>query len=304
MARDTTRIYELPEKIRKLTDWAGNCGITELASINSLARKIDVPESTLKHAISNRISFELQRRISEAFGFSIEWTEWLDRQAGSVARRDSAESFFDRFQKWKSAHAKITIVSDGTTTKIDRRFADFSFAVPGSFDPIDDEAEIPLILSIAFDRRGYPVWVEEASETLIVGLREVDLEISHDQAQRKIEAKDIECEGGADGNFSAFLEGLEPPWWIVSTTDQRLMGRRLPNDGCDCVCRGFGIGDKLTATMKARVDSCVVGMQGNLFKGESEAKKAFIDHLVRLTALQGAEAILGTQILEVVPKDD
>jgi hypothetical protein len=56
--------------------------------------------------------------------------------------------------------------------------------------------------------------------------------------------------------------------------------------------------------MKARVDHCVVDMDGSPFADESEAKQAFIDHLIRLTALQGAEAVLGTQILKVTEEDD
>jgi hypothetical protein len=84
--------------------------------------------------------------------------------------------------------------------------------------------------------------------------------------------------------------------------DLGLAGTRRRNDGKDCLCRNFVAGDELRAVMTARVSDCFVSVSGQPFDDASEAKRRFIDHLAKLSALGGAEAILGEQAVKVVEK--
>ena len=139
-----------------------------------------------------------------------------------------------------------------------------------------------------------------------MGLTGADLQLFHpDRKGARIIASEITCHGDdAEGNFQGKVEGLAP-WWILNVAaseSERLMGRRLRNDGKDCVCQGFRTGDEIRAVMTARVNDCFVIVAGETFQDLSQAKLRFIEHLIKLDVLKGTEAVLGEQVLKVVEK--
>jgi hypothetical protein len=156
-----------------------------------------------------------------------------------------------------------------------------------------------MTLSLSFDRRGWPVFHD-----LTVRLKEVDVQLKHERGLESIEAFDLDCSDEAEGNFRGRVDGLSPHW-IISVDkgdDLGLAGTRHRNDGKDCLCHNFVVGDELRAVMTARASDCFVSVSGQPFGDASEAKKRFIDHLAKLSALGGAEAILGEQVVKVLKK--
>ena len=130
------------------------------------------------------------------------------------------------------------------------------------------------------------------------------MQLKHRRTPESIEAAALACRDEVEGNFCGKVDGLSP-YWIISVVkgdDLGLAGTRRRNDGQDCLCRGFELGDEIIAVMTARVSDCFVPVSAEPFDDASEAKKRFIDHLRKLDALGGAEVTLGEQILKVVEK--
>jgi hypothetical protein len=307
MAQAIQQVFELKKKLRELQDWAKQADRRELLSERAIANTIGLNRSTLKSNIQNeRMSLANQEALADSFGFNVAWPEWHDFEAARVRpsdrRRDTAAAFLERFLASKSRTVCPTIESGLTEKYLDRRFADFSLSVAGSFVPHSQADGIPLVLKLSFDRRGWPILLD--GEVLTVGLKQADIQLFHSRKNAAIEVFDIECLSEAEGNFRGKVEGLSP-WWIVSvngTNDLWLMGRRLRNDGKDCVFRGFHIGDKVKVQMTARVNDCFVRVPSEAIEGMSTAKTRFIEHLHKLAALNGTEAVLGEQILTVVDR--
>lgn len=309
MAEEIQPIFELDEKLRGMQSWAAQKNRSDLNSERAIAKSMGVKRSTLKSNIErHKMSVANQEALAGAFGFSVTWPEWNDpdaiRTTPSDRRRDTATAFLRRFSAIKSKAAFLTIEAGVTEKYLDRRFADFFLAASGSFEPKLPSEGIPLVLSLSFDRRGWPVLLEGTQEVLTVGLKQVDLQLFHSRESAKIIASEISCLNEEEGNFKGNVEGLAP-WWIITTAAKDalwLIGRRLRNDGNDCVCQGFQVGDKIRVAMTARVNDCFVKMPGEPFEDNSEAKIRFIEHLHKLAVLKGTEAVLGEQTLTVVDK--
>jgi hypothetical protein len=181
-----------------------------------------------------------------------------------------------------------------------RRFFYLRLAMAGSYDASDTSASaggIPMCLSLHFHPRGWPV-----DHDLTVGVREVDVQLIDARARGGIEISAFECSEG-EGNFTGKTDG-DPPYWTVGVKGDEpgLAGTRRRNDGRDCICRGFEAGDEIVARMTARLNDCFVQPSGRFFIEESPETQRFLDHLRKLEALGGAEAILDQQVLEVVEK--
>jgi hypothetical protein len=309
MAKDVQLLFELSKKLRRLQDWAAQSDICSLRSEHEISKSTDIPRSTLKSNLNQgRMSVANQQKLAELFGFSIDWPEWRDqdasRDAAASKRRDTAGAFNERFLRRKSQAARLTIEAGPTRKHIDRRFADFSLSVAGSFSPSPAIEQIPLMLSLSFDRRGWPVLFEETNDVITVGLTEVDLQLFADRSTARISALPIECHGTSEGNFEGRVDGF-PHWWTIRMAEQgalSLAGSRLRNDGQDCICEGFQAGDTIRAVMTARVDKCFVRLTGEPFEHTSEARIRFIKHLTKLHVLNDAEAMLGEQLLTVIDK--
>jgi hypothetical protein len=306
MARAIQPIFELGQKIRRLISWA----IEETAaprSEHAIAKAIGAHWSTFKSNLTaEKMSVDNQKKLAAVFGFELDWPEWRDPSVARATlrehRRDTAEAFLQRFLQHKSKGTCLTIEAGLTAKHIDRRFADFSLGVAGSFTPSSDSDEIPLVLKLTFDQSGWPVLFEETNDVLTLGLTEVDLQLFSDRPTAKIVALPISCQSRTEGNFQGKISGF-PSWWRITVAAgdiPTLVGRRIPNDGRDCTCQGFQVGDKIRAVMSARVDKCFVSLAGEPFEGISDARTRFIKHLVKLNALAGAEAVLGEQFLTVV----
>jgi hypothetical protein len=170
----------------------------------------------------------------------------------------------------------------------------------GSFEPSSAANEIPLVLSLSFDPRGWPVFLDL---DLTVWLTEVDLQLIHKRDGASIETFAFDCRDKTEGNFCGEVLGVSR-WWRINLADdsKKLAGTRRRNDGKDCVCKGFHADDKIEAIMTARVSDCFVTVDGTPLDDDSEAKKRFKEHLLKLAALRGAEATLAEQILTVVEK--
>lgn len=301
MSTDVQPVFELGRKLRGLMDWAASTG-HEACSVHGIARASGIARGTLNSNIEReQMAPDNQEALATACGFRADWPEWRDpaavRTTPADQRRDSATAFLDRFFAHLAAGRRLTIEAGITKSFVDRRFAEFAFALPGSFEPAADAGGIPLVLSLSFDRRGWPAFPD-----LTVGLKEVDVQLFHARKPEAIEAVELACRGEAEGNFHGAVEG-HSPYWIISVVagdDACLAGRRRRNDGRDCECRGFRPGDEIRARMTARVSDCFVRLSGQPFDDASEAKKRFIDHLIKLEALGGAEATLGEQVLQVV----
>jgi len=254
------------------------------------------------------MSLTNQEALANAYGFRVDWPEWHDhaaiRTTPADGRRDAAVAFLERFLASKSRGACLTIEASSTEKYVDRRFANFSFNVSGSFEPSPQCNKIPLVLSLSFDRRGWPILLDRSMEVLTVGLKQVDLQLYQNSKSAKIVPSDLECHSDNERNFRGSLEGLST-WWVIAVAAsdaQWLMGKRLRNDGADCVCEGFRAGDKIRAVMTARVSDCFVKVTGEPFDGASKAKILFIEHLHKLAVLDGTEAVLGEQTLTVVDR--
>lgn len=299
---DVQPIFELRSKIVGLMKWAQAAGRTRLSTLRGLDEQAHVIRySTLQSSMEREsISFRNQKALAKAFGFSVNWREWRDPDTGvrptGSERTDSAKAFLKRFEAQKLSGARLTIEAGTIRTNIDRRFADFSLGLPGSFESAENKG-VPLLLALSFDRRGWPVFPD-----LTVGLKQVDLQLSYERSGASIDTVAITCDRSGEGNFEASAEGLSP-WWIISVANggsDCLSGRRRRNDGEDCICNGFRAGDQIRALMTARVSDCFVKVSGQPFEDSSEPKIQFIEHLLKLAALKGAEAILGEQVLTVI----
>jgi hypothetical protein len=303
------QIFELSKKLSHLHDWAKRSNNNLLSSERGVANAAKIPKSTLtSNRDQGRMSVANQLKLAELFDFETDWPEWHDqetiRQTPSDKRRDSAENFAERFSRRKSQAASLTIAAGRTSKHIDRRFADFSLSVAGSFAPSPEARKIPLILSLSFDRRGWPVLFEETDNVITVGLTEVDLQIFADRSTAAVTTLPISCHGESEGNFEGRADGF-PYYWTISIAEQgslSLAGSRLPNDGEDCICEGFHLGDTIRAVMTARVDKCFVRLTGEPFEDKSDARIRFIKHLAKLHVLKDAEATLGEQLLTVIDK--
>jgi hypothetical protein len=304
---DVQDIFELRSKIVGLLNWAKEAGKSGLDSLHALddRAKADekakvAPYSTLQSVMkTGRISVRNQKALANSYGFSIDWREWRDPRATRTTvperRGDSARVFLARFHAHKASGSRPTIDAGPTRIKVDRRFAEFAFGVSGSFEPSTKISSIPLILSLSFDRRGWPVFHD-----LTVRLIEVDVQLKHKRAPDSIEALPLTCRDEAEGNFIGTVDGLSPYWIIRVKDDVGLAGTRRRNNGQDCICHNFQIGDELVAVMTARVSNCFASTSGLPFDNLSEDKNRFVEHLCKLDALGGAEVTLGEQILKVI----
>jgi len=309
MAEKIQQIFELQKKLCGLQDWARQTSRGDLMSERSIARSIAVNRNTFKSNIRNeRMSVATQQALADTFGFSISWPEWRDPDVVSTTppgrRRDTGAAFLEKFSAVKTRTACLTIESGLIEKYLDRRFADFFLAVAGSYEPQSHADGIPLVLSLSFDRRGWPILLDDMKEVVTVGLKQADVQLFHNRKTAMIATTDIVCHSEAEGNFQGNSEGLSP-WWIITVTgkdDLWLMGRRLRNDGRDCICRGFQTGDKISVLMTARVSDCFVRVPREPFEGTSDAKIKFIEHLHKLAVLNGTDAVLGEQILTVIDK--
>jgi hypothetical protein len=311
MTEELQLIFELRKKLRGLQDWAKRTNHCELTTERAIATSINVKRSTFKSQIQNdRLSVSIQDAVADAFGFSVSWTEWRDpkipRLTPSERRCDTATAFLEKFEASKAGAAYLTIQAGPVEKHLDRRFADFFLTVPGSFDPQAQRDGIPLLLGLSFDRRGLPIPLDGTTDVIAVGLKQADIQLFQIEknANAKIVASEISCGGDSEGNFRGSVEGLSS-WWVitVATSDDRwLMGKRLRNDGQDCVCSGLKMGDKIRALMTARIDNCFVEIAPKSFDGKSQDKIRFVKHLHKLAVLNGTEAVLGEQILRVVDK--
>jgi hypothetical protein len=296
-------VFELRSKIKGLTNWARSAGMTDQSTLRALDKKSHVIcYSTLQSDMNaDRMSVGHQAALAKAFGFRIDWREWRNPDdAGKEAadkRADTAKAFLERFTAHRSSRTRLTIEIGPTKAHVDRRFAEFAFALSGSFEPSIEADGIPLVLSLSFDRRGWPVFYD-----LTVGLKEVDVQLFHTRKPESIEAFALICNDKSEGNFQGNVDG-HSPYWIINVAygdDACLTGTRRRNEGQDCICHGFQVGDEILALMTARVSDCFVRVSGQPFDDASEAKKQFIEHLAKLAALKGAEAKLAEQVLTVV----
>jgi hypothetical protein len=307
MATDVQPIFELSKKLRGLMDWAIQSNAGALTSVHAVARTTGINRSTLNSNLANeQLSRANQEALAKAFGYHLDWVEWRDTNAARSTpagqRRDGADDFLNRFSSHKSSGVRLTIEPGLTKVHVDRRFAEFGFVLSGSFEPSAGTNSVPLALSLSFDRRGWPVFRD-----LTVGLKEVDLQLFHDRPPVAIEFFPLGVRDDAEGNFQGIVAG-HSPYWIINIVDNAitrgdqaiLAGTRRRNDGKDCICHGFQVGDEIRALMTARVSDCFVRVSGQAFDEASQSKMKFIEHLSKLAALNGAEAVLAEQIMAVV----
>lgn len=303
----TQYVFEAKSKFAGLIEWAKRTNVGKLTSERSVARTIKTSYGTLSSALkSGMLNIALQNAIAEAFGFSPDWPEWRDPKAHRLSpatqRRDTTPAFSSRFNAHKEKPECLTAISELTIANFDHRFADFDF---GAIEPPDSTIgtnQIPLALSISFGRRGLSFFLEDSADTVTVGLKEVELQLFFDRKTARVQASSVSCRGQDDGNFAGNVEGLRP-WWVFTVTKRNapwLAGRFARNDVRACICSGFEHGDKLRAHMTVRVNTCVSELKGTTFEAMSEDKKKFMRHLFKLTALNGVEATLCTQVLTVV----
>jgi hypothetical protein len=306
-------VFQLDLKINGLVAWAKGNGDSKLYSLRALEKSEVIAYSTLQSAMkAQRMSVGDQKALAAAFGFDIEWREWRDpdpkRAAALHQRCDKAEAFLEKFYARPRSGVFLTVDAGSTTTRVDYRVADYSFAVAGSFDPSVRTAEIPLVLSLSFDERGWSL-VYDAT-ILTVGLKSVDLELFPMRDRAPIGDVSVKLSElthtVAEGNFRGIVRGLhERPWWIISNPNgECISGVRRRNDGRDCTCKGFRSGDEIQTRMTTRVSDCVVSVSGQAFESASEAQKKFIEHLAALEVLKGAEVILAEQTLKLVEQHE
>ncbi len=310
MARESQFIFELKQKMDGLFEWAHSKGL-DLDSPYAIARNTPLKRNTIVSNLEvSAMPPATQQVIAREFGFSEDWPEWrnpdIPRNTPGEQRNDTAKLFLEKFRLNKAAGLRLTIQSGRTQPRVDSRFADFSLLVSGSFSPSEDTNEIPLILRLSFDERGWPVLIEGDADILTVGLKEVDIRleaVGQDRTSGEIVANPIVCHSDTEGNFSGVVRGFRRDWWVIKVSsdgDAWLSGVRAPNDGQDCICRGFRPGDIVRAVMTARINGCFVELTGRPFENISTAKKVFIAHLIKLGVLDGAEAVLAEQDLTLV----
>ncbi len=295
-------VFQLREKVQGLNKFAEE-NKEPWKALNSLARAMRIPETTLKTNLkSGGMSEDNQRELAKLCGFSTDWPEWRDpnasRRTPPHQRRDTAEAFVARFKARKSEGTSLTI-ERGPAKYLDRRLAQFEFAQSASFEPLSQATGIPMVIFLWFSDRGKAV-----SHDLTVGLKEVELQLLNTPSPESVEAFPLACLSGDAANYHGTVHGLSP-YWIINVVEGKegcLAGLRRPNNGQDCIFRGLQAGDEIMAQMTARVSDCFVSLTGQRFDKESDAKKQFIEHLVKLKALQseGGEAVLGVQTLNVI----
>jgi len=303
-------VFQLDLKINGLVMWGKRNGDSKLCSRLALEKSEVIAYSTLQSAMkAQRMSVGDQKALAATYGFDIEWREWRDPDAKRTTaldhRRDSADAFLEKFYARPPSDVFLTVDAVSTTARVDYRVADYSFAVAGSFEPSMQAAEIPLVLSLSFDERGWSLVYDVT--TLAVGLKSVDLQLfpRRDGApigDVSVKLSELACDTFAEGNFRGVVRGLdERPWWIISNPNGGyISGVRRRNDGRDCICDGFRAGDEIQTRMTARVSDCVVVVSGRAFDNASEARKKFIEHLAALEVLKGAEVTLAEQTLRAV----
>ena len=307
-------LFELRLKINGLMDWARESGIRDLSSLHAISRSIDMRHSTLRDCISmDRMSVAQQKALAAAFGFDIAWLQWRDARATkhtvSGQRTDSAKAFIERFiahsksnPRLSKSNPRLTIAA-GLTNTMDRRLAEFSFGLADSFDPAARPNPIPLVLSLSFDPRGWPVFFDPKLN-LTIRLTNCDVQLFHERPSAAIEASDIACDHEAEGNFHGRV-GLSA-WWSIGTTDRAvgLAGRRRRNEGEDCLLRGFMAGDQIRALMTARVSDFLINVGGEEFTNPNFniIRERLIAHMLKLGSLNSdtTEVILGEQLLKVI----
>jgi hypothetical protein len=306
-------VFQLDLKINGLVAWGKRNGDGKLCSLRALEKSEVIAYSTLQSAMkAQRMSVGDQKALAAAYGFSIEWREWRDpdpkRTTARHRRRDSAEAFLEKFYARPSSGVFLAIDAGSTTTRVDYRVADYSFAVAGSFKPSMQAAEIPLVLSLSFDERGWSL-VYDAT-VLTVGLKSVDLQLFPMRDGAPIVDVSVKLSElthtVAEGNFRGTVRGLrERSWWIISNPNgECISGVRRRNDGRDCVCEGFRPADEIQTRMSARVSDCVVSVSGQAFDTASETQRKFIEHLATLEVLKGAEVFLAEQTLKFVEQHE
>lgn len=302
-------VFQLDLKINGLVAWGKRTGDSKLSSLRALEKSEVIPYSTLQSAMkAQRMSVGDQKALAAAYRFDIEWREWRDpdpkRTTALDQRRDSAAIFLEKFYARPPSGVFLTVDASSTTTRVDYRVADYSFAVAGSFDPPMQAVEIPLVLSLSFDERGWSLVYDVT--VLTVGLKSVDLQLFPMRDGAPIGDVSVELSElthtVAEGNFRGIVRGLhERPWWIISNPNgECISGVRRRNDGRDCVCDGLRAGDEIQTRMTARVSDCVVSVSGRAFDDTSEAQKRFLEHLAALEVLKGAEVTLAEQTLKVI----
>jgi len=299
-------IHELRQKISGLITYAKEVGWHDLVSLRAMQRANIINYSTLQSNMRDGgMSIGNQNRLARAFGFDIKWPQWRIASAAPTRsgsnRTDTATAFLHRFREHKRQGSRLTMDAGMTGKYIDRRFADFRLAVAGPYDPSSAGSEIPLVLSVSFDPRGWPVFLD-----LTVCLAEVDLQLipncdgESTETSGSIETIAFECRDQNEGNFRGEVHGVSQ-WWRIRTADssKTLAGTRRRNDGRDCICKQFRCGDEIKAIMTARVSDCFVTVDG-IPLDTGEPKERFKEHLMKLAALRQAEATLAEQILTVV----
>jgi hypothetical protein len=284
-------------------------------TVEELAAALGYRNHSSLYPVNGKLPVPAQSLIRQLYGIDEDSQCWEYFQAGDdenfkaeyrrshpIKKAEPQKATLAGGDVAKSSSGSCLVIEAGRTkTKVDRRFAEFAFTMAGSFEPSANADGIPMVLSLSFDRRGWPIFHD-----LTVRLKEVDVQLKHEheRAPESIEAFALACRDHAEGNFAATVDGLSP-FWIVGRAggdDVGLAGTLRRNDGKDCICRGFKAGDEITALMTARVSDCFVLTSGQPFDETSTAKQRFIDQLCKLDALGGAEATLGVQILKVVEK--
>jgi hypothetical protein len=286
-------IVDLRSKVQGLMKWAKEAGVTKLSTLRALERTCGIKYSTLNSSLNaERISIGNQMKLATAFEFQIDWPEW----------RMAAGLFLERFRTHKLASRPLTIEARLTRTHLDRRTADFAFGVAGSFDGCSENNGIPLVLSLSFDNRGWPVFPD-----LTVALKEVDLQLSCTRDGAELEVFALTCNCESEGNFHSEVMGTGQgyAYWTIRVADpacEFIAGTRRKNDGRDCICKGFRDGDEIRALMTARKIQCFGTVAGKSVENSGPIKKRFVEHLTKLDVLNGTEAKLAEQILTVVHK--
>jgi hypothetical protein len=274
--------------------------------MRAIERATHIDRATLSANMdSYRMSQANQILLAEAFGFDVDWPEWRDpKETKRSDRRDTADAFIARFVTERSSRGPLTIETGPTLKHIDSRFANFRLTVPNSFTPEKAADAIPLGVALSFDRRGLSVLLEKGRGILKVGLRQADLQLFHDRESAQIEVFPLAHTNGMESNFRGDVEGLSA-WWLINLAAAELpwlAGKRVSDDSRDCLCHGFRAGDSIRAVMTARVSDCFVTVTGDLLESLCEEKVLFIKHLVKLSVLKDAEAVLCEHTLMVVNK--
>jgi hypothetical protein len=157
-------------------------------------------------------------------------------------------------------------------------------------------------VSLSFDSRGWPVFPD-----LTVALKEVDLQLFGTRDGAEFEVFSLTCNSPSEGNFCSDVMGTGKghAYWTMKVGDvssKFIAGTRRRNDGRDCICRGFCVGDEIRALMSARKIECFGTVAGKSIENSTPIRKRFIEDLIKLSVFNGAEATLAEQVLMVVHK--